>query len=1260
MGQILSTEETTGGGLSGRHVSRETSPTTTTSSSRATSPPLNSSTAASPSSDSGRGKTKKSSKSSKKRKGKMTKAIIAGPTPVHISALHNNSQERDTPTSSSSSHSGSHHPPSSKMPDKEELERMFARILASMDLPPDKAKVLRSYDDDKKWEIIKDQDKVTAKQAPEYYLERLRAYLDPKACRSSKKRKVLGDTSSTQVLRELEISLRTNNIEWVKEFLSSQNNGLDVLIDYLSFRLSAHQHQKKVLEQIQAMQIIPNGNREGRQSPSDGLLDTSLLSDSHNLSQHSAGSLHHRMSSPPGTGNRLAMVSAIEEQNRLSSSSASAMFKSLSSSAGQYLFRRPSLFLKDIHKSKLKFGPVDDDVHVCIMCLRAIMNNKYGFNLVMEHPSAINCISLSLNHQSQRTKSLVLELLAAICLVKGGHQLIMTAFDHFKEQCGERRRFQTLMYYFVNYDSFNIDFMVSCMQFINIIVHSVEDMNFRVHLQYEFTQLGLDDYLVNKLRNTESEDLQVQIQAYLDNVFDVSALMEDAEAKTTAIEATVELQAQLSHLQEVVRDWESRYESLERMVSEASIERDSLLADKHKLEGELNELRKLLATKEEELKKRQSQLENKIQQLEQQSRTIVHINGNKSPSPSNDSKQSIVSSTSPIKSPAPPTTISPPPPPPPPPPLMPLSMSNQSLPPPPPPPPPMMNGPGKSGPPPPPPPPPGLPPQSTSSDSNMFTIKKNYTTKFKLPTFNWVPLKPNQVKGTIFNEFHDEDRIVRTIDFTDFEDQFKLGPKTATSTNSSSTKELTRKNSGGSNSNPGNKRFKVPEKFSILENNRLRNMAISLKKLNTSVDVVTRTLNTFDVDALSMEQLEILLRMIPTPTDIQAYRDYERAGRSLDEMTDEDKFLFSISKIERLDAKAKILFYMSNISSPTIGGGVSGGSGQTIVQLCRSRIAILTEASRSLVKSPGTRTVLEYILVFGNYMNSSTRTMASGPAYGFKLQTLDLITETKSTQDRSRSLLHYVVDVIGKNFPDEETSKQSSPVKSPTSPMGSRSSTRSLPSVTLENTRLPFDLDKLQSLLERAASLSMETVASEVTELDRGMEQAKRELALRTSAGKAPDQGTQRLLHFVNSRGAEITALRDDLKRTQSEYNECVEYFGENPKLLESSSYLFGAFAKFLKQYRHCLYENRLTIKKKAELEAKQQQQNGATQQDDQPEVKLREKKLIGQADLYHGAFEDILMELKSAPYRRADAVRRSLRRKNGDVSRLSGSDIDI
>merc|ERR1719187_43620 len=112
--------------------------------------------------------------------------------------------------------------------------------------------------------------------------------------------------------------------------------------------------------------------------------------------------------------------------------------------------------------------------------------------------------------------------------------MILHAFNSFKDTCAETHRFQTLMNYFCNYECFHIGFMVACMQFINIVVHSVEDMNFRVHLQYEFTKIGLDEYLL-KLRNTESERLLVQIQAYLDNVFDVASLLEDVEQKNFAL-----------------------------------------------------------------------------------------------------------------------------------------------------------------------------------------------------------------------------------------------------------------------------------------------------------------------------------------------------------------------------------------------------------------------------------------------------------------------------------------------------------------------------------------------------------------------------------------------------------------------------------------------------------------------------------------------------------------------------------------------------
>jgi formic-like protein len=88
---------------------------------------------------------------------------------------------------------------------------------------------------------------------------------------------------------------------------------------------------------------------------------------------------------------------------------------------------------------------------------------QYGFNLVIQHSEAINCIALSLIHKSLRTKALVLELLAAICLVKGGHEIILNAFNNFKNILSENKRFQTLMQHFMN-ESFYIDFMVGAIQ----------------------------------------------------------------------------------------------------------------------------------------------------------------------------------------------------------------------------------------------------------------------------------------------------------------------------------------------------------------------------------------------------------------------------------------------------------------------------------------------------------------------------------------------------------------------------------------------------------------------------------------------------------------------------------------------------------------------------------------------------------------------------------------------------------------------------
>lgn len=107
-------------------------------------------------------------------------------------------------------------------------------------------------------------------------------------------------------------------------------------------------------------------------------------------------------------------------------------------------------------------------------------------------------------------------------------------------------------------------------------------------------------------------------------------------------------------------------------------------------------------------------------------------------------------------------------------------------------------------------------PGAFNSPGNM-TIKRKVQTKYKLPTLNWVALKPNQVRGTIFNELDDE-KIHKSIDFMDFEEKFKIGMGLGA---------IDMVDDGLSRDNFPSKRFKKPENISLLEHTRLRNIGES-------------------------------------------------------------------------------------------------------------------------------------------------------------------------------------------------------------------------------------------------------------------------------------------------------------------------------------------------------------------------------------------------------------------------------------------------
>lgn len=113
-----------------------------------------------------------------------------------------------------------------------------------------------------------------------------------------------------------------------------------------------------------------------------------------------------------------------------------------------------------------------------------------------------------------------------------------------------------------------------------------------------------------------------------------------------------------------------------------------------------------------------------------------------------------------------------------------------------------------------------------------MTIKRKIETKYRLPNLNWIALKPQQVKGTIFCELDDE-KLLKVIDFETFEELFKTGPSVSSAIT----------NAKVVSPNAIKKLMKKNENLTILEAQRQRNLAISRRKIEMGITQITRAIN---------------------------------------------------------------------------------------------------------------------------------------------------------------------------------------------------------------------------------------------------------------------------------------------------------------------------------------------------------------------------------------------------------------------------------
>ncbi|KAL1258025.1 hypothetical protein QQF64_011269, partial [Cirrhinus molitorella] len=696
-------------------------------------------------------------------------------------------------------------------------------------------------------------------------------------------------------------------------------------------------------------------------------------------------------------------------------------------------------------------------IHTSIIgCIKALMNNSQGRAHVLAHPQSINTISQSLRQDNIKTKVAVLEILGAVCLVPDGHKKVLQAMVHYQKYAAERTRFQSLLNELdrsTGHYRDEVNLKTAIMSFINAVLNAgvgEDSLEFRLHLRYEFLMLGIQP-VIDKLRAHDNATLDRHLDFFemvrnedeleLAKRFDTTHvdsksaghMFELIKKKLSNTDAYPHLLSILQHCLQMpykrgassVQQWQLLDRILQQIVlqDEKGENPDVSPLDNFNVkniirmlvnENEVKQWRDQAEKFRKEhvelmarLERKERECETKTQEKEDMMKTLnkmkdklqkegVELRSAREQVLDLSSRISDISTGEvhlPVPPPLPGSPMAPPPPPmmmrgfPPPPPPFDFS----SPPPPPPPPPP-------GGPPPPPgappifsgvPPPPG--PGSISSTTSLRT-KSIPQPSQPLKSFNWSKLGENKITGTIWYEIDDR-RAFKVLDLKDIEKMFSAYQRQQELLTNQSFKQ---KETGSMDDLYLSSR-KVKE-LSVIDGRRAQNCVILLSKLKMSNEEIKRAILEMDErEELAKDMLEQLLKFVPEKSDIDLLEEHKH---ELERMARADRFLFEMSRIDHYQQRLKSLFFKKKFA-------------ERLAEI-KPKVEAILCASREVMRSKRLTQVLEVVLAFGNFMNKGQR----GNAYGFKVSSLNKIIDTKSSIDRNITMLHYLIMIFEKNYPD--------------------------------------------------------------------------------------------------------------------------------------------------------------------------------------------------------------------------------------------------
>uniref|UniRef100_A0A8B9FAJ0 Protein diaphanous 2 n=1 Tax=Amazona collaria TaxID=241587 RepID=A0A8B9FAJ0_9PSIT len=604
--------------------------------------------------------------------------------------------------------------------------------------------------------------------------------------------------------------------------------------------------------------------------------------------------------------------------------------------------------------------------HKLIQCLKAFMNNKYGLQRILGDERSLLLLSRAIDPKQPHMMTETVKILSALCIVGEENILdkLLGAITTAAER-HNRERFSQIVEGLENHEFLQLQ--VACMQLINALVTSPEDLDFRIHLRNEFLRCGLKKILpvmmeFTVLRIFSYEKLITLPQYYKIIEECVSQIVLHCSGMDPDFKCRGRMDVDFTHLIDACVD-KAKVEESEKKAAEFSRKFDEEFTARQEAQAELQR-------REEKIK----ELETEIKQLRTQ---VIELSAAPPPPP-----------------PLPGAAAAPPPPPP-----LPGAVAAA-----PPPPPPLPGGAGPPPPPPlpggaPPPPPlpfggPPMPPPLGGAPFAPFPVipalphgmkeKKKYKLEVAMKRINWSKIEPQEIAENSFWVKAEEEKFENPELFAKLAVTFGTQMKAKKPVEESEEKKAVQT------------KKKIKE-LRILDSKSAQNLSIFLGSFRLPYEEIKNIILEVDEEKLSESLIQNLVKTLPEQKELNALAELKD---EYNDLAEPEQFGVVMSSVKMLRSRLNgILFKLMF---------------EEHVNNIKPDIMAVTLACEELKKSDSFSKLLELVLFLGNYMNAGSRNAQS---LGFNISFLCKIRDTKSS-DHKTTLLHFLAEICEENYRD--------------------------------------------------------------------------------------------------------------------------------------------------------------------------------------------------------------------------------------------------